>query len=143
VRRGSFFDRFARRASHVAGHPLAFVTAAAALVIWAASGPLFGFSDTWQLVVNTATTIVTFLMVFVIQNTQNRDSAAVQIKLDEVIRAVEGAHNALLDLEELSESELEEFRGRYLDMARAARDEIRAGTKDTGTPVVRFPSDPE
>ena len=80
-------------------------------------------------------------MVFVIQNTQNRDSAAVQIKLDEMIRSFEGAHNALLDLEELSESELEEFRGRYVEMARAARDEIRAGAVDTGSPAVRFPRD--
>ena len=141
MKRGSFFDRFARRAAHIAGHPLAFAAAAAALVVWAASGPLFGFSDTWQLVINTATTIVTFLMVFVIQNTQNRDSAAVQIKLDEMIRAVEGAHNALLDLEELSESELEEFRKRYLEMARSARDEIRAGAADTGSPRIRFPQD--
>jgi low affinity Fe/Cu permease len=141
VKRGSFFDRFARRAAYVAGHPLAFATAAAVLVVWAASGPLFGFSDTWQLVINTATTIVTFLMVFVIQNTQNRDGAAVQIKLDEMIRAVTGAHNALLDLEELSESELEEFRRRYLELARAARDEIRAGAVDTGTPLIRFPSE--
>jgi len=121
MRRSSVFNRFARSAARYAGHPLAFVTAAAAILVWALSGPLFGYSDTWQLVINTATTIVTFLMVFVIQNTQNRDGEALQIKLDELVRAVETADNALLDLEELSEPELEEFRKRYLDMARAAR----------------------
>ena len=103
------------------------------------SGPIFGFSNTWQLVINTATTIVTFLMVFVIQNTQNRDGEAVQIKLDELIRALEGAHNSLLDLEELSEHELATFRKKYLELARAARDEIRSATGDTGTPRVEFP----
>ena len=121
MRRGSFFDRFARRVAHLAGHPFAFAAAAIAILVWVISGPLFGYSDTWQLVINTATTIVTFLMVFVIQNTQNRDGEAMQIKLDELIRAVEQADNTLLDLEELSETDLEEFRKRYLDMARAAR----------------------
>ena len=135
------FDRFAGRSSERAGSPWAFALAVTVLAVWAVSGPLFGFSDTWQLVVNTATTIVTFLMVFVIQNTQNRDSAAVQIKLDEMIRAAQGAHNALLDLEELSERELEKFRSCYVAMASAARQEIRAGAEDTGSPVVRFPSD--
>ena len=115
------FDRFARRVAHYAGHPLAFVAAATAILVWALAGPLFGYSDTWQLVINTATTIVTFLMVFVIQNTQNRDGEALQIKLDELVRAVETADNALLDLEELSESDLEIFRKRYLEIARKAR----------------------
>ena len=101
------------------------------------SGPVFGFSDTWQLVINTATTIVTFLMVFVIQNTQNRDGAAVQIKLDELIRAVEGAHNGLLNLEELSESDLEEFRKQYLELAEEARSRAPIGKSDTGTPELR------
>ena len=105
------------------------------------SGPLFGYSDTWQLVINTATTIVTFLMVFVIQNTQNRDGEAMQIKLDELVRAFDEADNALLDLEELSESELEAFRKRYLEMARAARDEGRTRSKDTGSPTVDFPDE--
>ena len=139
MRRGSFFDRFARRIASLAGHPAAFVAAAAIILVWIVSGPLFGYSDTWQLVINTATTIVTFLMVFLIQNTQNRDGEAMQIKLDELIRAVEGAHNGLLDLEELSESELQGFRKRYLEMARAAREEIRGGSEDTGTPRIEFP----
>jgi low affinity Fe/Cu permease len=125
ARRGSAFDRFARHGARVAGHPVTFAAAAAIIVLWIVSGPVFGFSDTWQLVINTATTIVTFLMVFVIQNTQNRDGEAVQIKLDELIRAAEGAHNSLLDLEELSEGELEKIREEYLTLAERAREEIR------------------
>src|SRR5437762_12930205 len=100
------FHGFARWAAHAAGHPFAFLAAVVIIVGWAVTGPLFGFSDTWQLVINTGTTIVTFLMVFLIQNTQNRDSAAVQLKLDELIRALEGAHNELLDLEDGTEEEL-------------------------------------
>ena len=138
--RGSAFDRFARQIARFAGHPLAFAAAVALIVLWLVAGPIFAFSSTWQLVINTATTIVTFLMVFVIQNTQNRDGEALQIKLDEMIRASEGAHNALLDLEELSEPELAKFRERYVQMAHEARDEISsAGADDTGSPVVAFP----
>ena len=136
ARRGSPFDRFARQASHLAGHPIAFAAAAAIIVGWVVSGPIFGFSDTWQLVINTATTIVTFLMVFVIQNTQNRDGEAIQIKLDELIRAVDGAHNSLLDLEELREDELETIRKRYLELADDARGEVRGGQAETGSPDV-------
>ena len=139
MHRGSLFDRFARRGASFAGHPMAFAAAVLLILVWLVSGPIFGFSNTWQLVINTATTIVTFLMVFVIQNTQNRDGEAVQIKLDELIRALEGAHNSLLDLEELSEHELATFRKKYLELARAARDEIRSATGDTGTPRVEFP----
>jgi low affinity Fe/Cu permease len=124
--RGSAFDRFAKHGARLAGHPLAFAAAVLLIGAWLLSGPLFGFSSTWQLVINTATTIVTFLMVFVIQNTQNRDGEAVQIKLDELIRAIEGAHNSLLDLEELSEGELEKIREEYLTLAEQAREEIRA-----------------
>jgi low affinity Fe/Cu permease len=138
MRRGSIFDRLARRVARFVGHPLAFAAAVAAIVVWVVSGPLFGFSDTWQLAINTGTTIVTFLMVFVIQNTQNRDGEAMQIKLDELVRALDAADNSLLDLEELSESELEEFRKRYLDLAQASREEIRTGSGDTGSPRVSF-----
>ena len=135
--RGSAFDRFARQVARFAGHPLAFAGAVLLILVWLLAGPIFLFSSTWQLVINTATTIVTFLMVFLIQNTQNRDGEALQIKLDEVIRAAEGAHNALLDLEELSESELAKFRERYVAMAREARDELRSDeSADVGSPVI-------
>jgi low affinity Fe/Cu permease len=138
--RGSLFDRFSRGIAAFAGHPIAFAAAVALIGVWLVCGPLFGFSNTWQLVINTATTIVTFLMVFVIQNTQNRDGAAVQIKLDELVRAISGAHNGLLDLEELSEPEIEAFRKKYLALAAEARAEIRRAQPDTDTPEISFPS---
>jgi len=129
----TWFGRFAKWASHAAGHPAAFLVALLVIVCWGLTGPFFGFGDTWQLVINTGTTIVTFLMVFLIQNSQNRDGAAVQIKLDELIRAVEGAQNALLDLEELEESDLERMRAKYELLAREAR---RALASETGkTPL--------
>ncbi|ALN80875.1 low affinity iron permease family protein [Lysobacter antibioticus] len=115
------FEHGAKAASRFTGHPLCFGLAVGVVLVWVISGPLFGFSDTWQLVINTGTTIITFLMVFLIQNSQNRDSAAVQIKLDELIRATEAAENALLDLEELDEQTLEKFRQRYEQLARGAR----------------------
>jgi low affinity Fe/Cu permease len=136
VYRPSFFNRWAKATARAAGHPAGFIFALLIIVIWAATGAFFHFSDTWQLVINTGTTIVTFLMVFLIQNTQNRDSEAMQLKLDELIRAVEGAHNALLDLEELSESELDEMRNRYEKLAQKARDELKKGRRDTGSPKV-------
>ena len=106
-RRGSWFTRFAKTTARAAGHPATFCVAVAIIVLWAVTGPFFGFSDTWQLVINTGTTIITFLMVFLIQNTQNRDSEAIQVKLDELIRSIDGAHLALLDLEELDDKDLE------------------------------------
>ena len=136
--RGSRFDRFSKWIAHFAGHSVAFAAALALIGLWLISGPVFGFSDTWQLVINTATTIVTFLMVFLIQNTQNRDGAAIQIKLDELVRAVQGAHNALLDLEELSEGEIERFRNKYLQLAEDARAELRRAQSDTGTPKIEL-----
>ena len=138
--RRSLFDRFANSTSRFAGHPIAFAAAGGLIVLWLVSGPVFRFSDTWQLVINTATTIVTFLMVFLIQNSQNRDSSAIQLKLDELIRASSGAHNGLLDLEELSEAELEAFRQKYVTMAEAGREEIRRGESDQGTPQIEFPT---
>ncbi len=134
MRNNSWFTRFAKKTALVSGRPIIFTLAAIVIVAWLASGPIFGFSDTWQLVINTGTTIVTFLMVFLIQNTQNRDTAAIQIKLDELIRATQGAHNALLDLEELGEAELEAFRKKYQKLAAAARCSRDAGEKDTDSP---------
>ena len=133
--RGTFqYSNFAKAVSHVCGRPGVFVVALATIVVWGLTGPLFGFSDTWQLVINTGTTIVTFLMVFVIQNTQMRDTEAMQVKLDELIRATKGAHLALLDLEELEERELETFKRRYQALASKAREAIQHGIADTGSP---------
>src|SRR3954467_14050217 len=126
------FSDFARRLAVWTGRPVAFLTACAAVVLWAASGPLFHFSDTWQLVINTSTTIITFLMVFLIQNTQNRDTEAMQIKLDELIRATQGAHNALLNLEHLDDEELDRIRDGYRRIAEKARGELRKSTRKRG-----------
>ncbi len=126
-KRLSWFTHAAKWASHAAGRPGTFILAVTLILIWAITGPIFHFSDTWQLVINTSTTIITFLMVFLIQNTQNRDTEALQIKIDELIRAVESAHNALLDLEELDDEELERVRKDYLDIAEKARKELRHG----------------
>lgn len=134
---GSPFIRFARWTSRATGHPVAFITAMLIIVAWAVTGPLFGFSDTWQLVINTSTTIVTFLMVFLIQNTQNRESEAMQLKLDELIRAINGAHNAMLDLEDLTEEDLNKIRSHYESLARQSREDLKQGLKDTGTIEVR------
>jgi low affinity Fe/Cu permease len=119
------FTRFAKATARAAGHPTTFGLALLIILAWAATGPIFGFSDTWQLVINTGTTIVTFLMVFLIQNTQNRDSVAMQIKLDELLRAAKGAETAMADLEDLTEEELEAFRTHYRKLAEAARREMR------------------
>lgn len=135
----SWFTRFAKATAHKAGRPGAFITAVTIILIWAITGPLFKFSDTWQLVINTGTTVITFLMVFLIQNTQNRDSEAIQVKLDELIRATKGAHNALLDLEELEEEELDRIRSTYQDLAKQAREAREQGLFDTDVPEV----DPE
>lgn len=132
----SLFSRFAKWTAHASGRPATFATAAIIILVWGFTGPLFGFSNTWQLVINTGTTIVTFLMVFLIQNTQNRDSAAMQIKLDELIRAHQGAHNALLDLEELTEDDLERLRARYERLAAKARDDLDRQLTDIDSPDI-------
>lgn len=129
--KNSWFSKFAKQTSNLTGKPLTFSIAVLLLIVWAVTGPLFHFSDTWQLVINTLTTIITFLMVFLIQNTQNRDTAALQVKLDELIRATQGAHNVLLDLEELEDHELEKIRRRYEKLATAAREQLRNGNVDT------------
>ncbi len=133
----SLFNRSAKWIARAAGHPTGFAMAVLVIVAWVVTGPIFGFSDSWQLVINTGTTIVTFLMVFLIQNTQNRDSEAMQLKLDELIRAVEGAHNALLDIEELAEDDLDRMKANYERLAQQAREDLRRGGRDTGTPPVR------
>lgn len=130
----TIFSRFASKTSHLTGHPLTFFLAVLVIIFWAVTGPIFHYSDTWQLVINTSTTIITFLMVFLVQNTQNRDNYALQVKVDELIRAVEGAHNALLDIEELTEEDLLLMKMRYSNLARKAREEMRTGKLDTGRP---------
>jgi len=133
----SWFTRFAKRTALASGRPSAFFLAVLVIVTWAVTGPLFHYSDTWQLVINTGTTIITFLIVFLIQNTQNRDSEAVQLKLDELIRASADAHNALLDIEELSEEELNKIKRCYTSLARDATAEVRSGKSDLGTPAMK------
>jgi low affinity Fe/Cu permease len=122
----SWFSRFAKSTARITGKPVTFIMAVSIILVWAVMGPMFGFSDTWQLVINTGTTIITFLMVFLIQNTQNRDSEALQVKLDELIRATHGAQNALLDLEELEEEELDRIKAGYEKIAERARGELRS-----------------
>lgn len=121
----SRFTHFAKWTARATGQPASFGIAVAIIIVWGVTGPVFGFSDTWQLVINTGTTIVTFLMVFLIQNTQNRDSEAIQVKLDEIIRAIEGADNSLLDLEELDEKELDHIRADYEKLAEEAKKALR------------------
>ena len=130
------FAKFARESARWTGRPSAFVIAAAIIVIWGITGPIFHFSDTWQLVINTGTTIITFLMVFLIQNTQNRDSEALHLKIDELLRANHRAHTALLEIEELSEEELDEIKNCYATLARRAREDVRSGRSDLGSPDV-------
>ena len=123
------FDKLAQAVAHGAGKPITFAGATGLIILWAVCGPVFGFSDTWQLVVNTGTTIVTFLMVFLIQNTQNRDTDALQVKVDELIRVTEGARLALLNLEEIKADELERIKAGFMDLGRKHKDgtELPAG----------------
>ena len=128
------FERFARAIARAAGQQRAFAFALGIIVIWGLTGPIFHFSDTWQLVINTGTTIITFLMVFLIQSTQNRDSEAMHLKLDELLRSCGGAHNAVLDIEELSEEELDQLKQAYAALAKKALKDIRSGKSDLGVP---------
>ena len=126
----SVFRRFAHSVSHAVGTPSAFVIACLVIVVWATTGPFFNYSDTWQLAINTGTTIVTFLMCFVIQNTQNRDSQVVQLKLDELIRAVEAARTELVDMEDLSDEELHRLQHQFESLRRSA--EAARRTRESG-----------
>jgi low affinity Fe/Cu permease len=137
-RRSGLFARFSHWVAVTSGHPAAFVFAVTVVIVWVLTGPLFGYSEAWQLVINTGTTIITFLMVFLIQNTQNRDIAALQIKLDELIRSNASAHNSLLDLEELTEEELTAIKQRYEGLAHQAREQLTAGKRDQGRPVLKI-----
>ena len=132
----SWFTRFAKGTAYATGRPATFALALTVVVAWAVSGPIFHWSDTWQLVINTGTTIVTFLMVFLIQSTQNRDSEAVQVKLDELLRVSPGAHNVLMNLEELEEQELERIRAVYVKLAEKARRGVAGGRSDEGVPEI-------
>jgi low affinity Fe/Cu permease len=134
---GSSFTRFAKAVARAAGNQGAFLLAMLVVLGWAITGPLFGFSDTWQLVINTGTTIVTFLMVFLIQSTQNRDTVALQVKLDELLRISPGAHNVLMNLEELEEAELDRIRAVYVQLAEKARQGVDQGRSDKGVPKIK------
>jgi low affinity Fe/Cu permease len=136
MQQSSWFDRFSKLSARTAGRSATFTIACMSILAWIATGPLFNYSDTWQLAINTATTIITFLMVFLIQHTQNIDSQAVQIKLDELIRATKGAHNALLDLEEMTEKQLDEIRMKYEFLAKVAKRKLRTEEDDLGSPDV-------
>ncbi len=117
------FDKLAQAVARSAGRPLTFIIAVALVIVWGISGPIFGFSDTWQLIINTGTTIITFLMVFLIQNTQNRDTDALQVKIDELLRVTEGARLALLDLEEMKADELDRIKEGFVDLGRRSKGE--------------------
>jgi low affinity Fe/Cu permease len=132
----TLFGRFAKFIARWTGRPIAFLVAVGVVVAWLATGPVFRYSDTWQLVINTGTTIITFLMVFLIQNTQYRDAEAMQVKLDELLRVSRGAHNALLNLEELEEEELDRIQKSYSALAEKAREKLRRGGADTDVPEV-------
>lgn len=119
-----WYSQFTKYCAKLSGKSSTFTFSIVLIIAWLISGPFFNFSDTWQLAINTSTTIITFIMVFVIQNTQNRDTEAMQVKLDELIRVTKGAHNALLDLEELEEDQIEEFRKHYEALAQKARHEL-------------------
>jgi low affinity Fe/Cu permease len=131
------FASFAKWTARTSGHPSTFALAVAVILLWAVTGPIFRFSDTWQLVINTATTVITFLMVFLIQNTQNRDGAALQLKLDELIRAMKGAQNSVLSLEDMTEEELERLKAHYYELAERAQARQKQGSYKKAASQVR------
>lgn len=128
---GEFFHKIAAKVSSVTGSPIAFIVAIAIIITWFIVGPSFNYSDTWQLIINTGTTIVTFLMVFLIQNTQNRDAKAMQIKLDELLKGVKGARTSLVDIEELSDEELEKLHNEFKDLHERYSNELARRSKTT------------
>jgi low affinity Fe/Cu permease len=132
--KAGWFAQFAQEVSRFTGRPITFILAVGAIAVWGITGPLFGYSDTWQLVINTATTIITFLMVFVIQNTQNRDTASLHIKIDELIRVTEKARNVLLDLEEVDDKTLEALRADYGRLARKAKSRTESPARAEAVP---------
>jgi low affinity Fe/Cu permease len=133
--RSDYFSRFARTIAELSGSVWAFMLALAVVIAWAVSGPYFRYSETWQLVINTGTTVITFLMVFIIQHSQNKDTLAIQLKLDELIRATEGAQNAVMDLEDLSHNELKKIYSDYMELASQARSRM-----DNGNSIETFPA---
>ncbi len=136
VSKRGLFGCIAEKIAYGAGQPVAFLSAFAAVIIWIVCGPFFHYSDAWQLFINTGTTVITFLMVFLIQNMQNRDTKALHLKLDELIRATEGAHTTLLGLDELSDIELRDLHAKYKVLASEAQERVKAGGLDTDIPEV-------
>jgi low affinity Fe/Cu permease len=139
--RRQWFDRMAKWSARATGRPITFLLAVLMIVVWLITGPMFNYSDTWQLVINTTTSVMTFLMVFLIQSTQNRDTAAVHVKLDELIRSIKGAHNALLALEDLTEEQLLSIQDRYKSLAKEAQKAVEAGGCDSDSPEVECPEE--
>ena len=132
------FVRISQKIAELTGHPYTFIGAVATIILWAVCGPIFGFSDTWQLIINTSTTIITFLMVFLIQSTQNRDTEALHLKLDELIRATQGAHLVLMDIEKLDEEGFQAFRRTYDKMAEDARKSLERGELEMDCPEIQL-----
>lgn len=130
------FSSLTKFVSYCAGNALTFIFCVIIILVWLISGPYFGFNDSWQLIINTGTTIITFLMVFILQNSQNRETLAIQLKLDEIIRSMKSAHNQLLDIEQLSDEELEEIHKKYEQLAHHVKKRVKKGCKDTGTPPI-------
>lgn len=130
----SWFTCFAKWTAHASGRPTAFFFAVLVILVWAITGPIFHYSDTWQLIINTGTTVVTFLMVFLIQNTQNRDSQAIHVKLDELIRSIDTARNSVIDLDSLSDEELEKLRANYAELATKAQKKLEKGLRHKTPP---------